>query len=225
MKVILTGATGLVGEGVLLECLDNPLVEKVLSVSRRPSGRTHAKLSECLVSDFRHLDSARAQLSGYHACLYCAGISSVGMTEAQYTEVTYDTPLRFAEELLALNPEMVFCHVSGSHTDGTEKGRVMWARVKGKAENALLKMRFKAVYNFRPGLMKPTKGQRNVKGGYKVVSALYPVMGLILTGLTMSEVGKAMINAAALGAPKTVLEASDMKVLAQQAGVQPVAST
>jgi uncharacterized protein YbjT (DUF2867 family) len=215
MKIILTGATGLVGEGVLLECLESPHVERVLSVSRKPSGRTHPKLTECIVADFRKLEAVQSQLTGFDACLYCAGISSAGMSEAAYTEVTYETPLRFAEQLLRLNPGMVFCHLSGSHADSSETGRVMWARVKGKAENALMKLPFKGVYNFRPGLMKPSAGQKNVKGGYKVVSALYPVMSLAFFGLKMADVGKSMINAARAGAPKQVLEARDMLALAQ----------
>ena len=214
MKVILTGATGMVGEGVLLECLDNPKVDRVLSVSRRSCGRTHAKLSECLVPDFRDVSAVRERLSGYDACFYCAGISSVGLTEEQYTTITYETPLRFAEALLALNPGMVFCHLSGASTDSTEAGRMMWARVKGRAENALLRLPFGAVYNFRPGLMKPAAGQRNVKGVLKAVSVLYPVLRRLTTGLTMSEVGQAMIHAAAGGAPKGVLEAEDMQRLA-----------
>jgi uncharacterized protein YbjT (DUF2867 family) len=214
VKLLLTGATGLVGEGVLLECLDNPLVDKVVSISRKPTGRTHPKLSECLVPDFRDLSKVIEQLTGFDGCLYCAGISSAGMSEAQYTEITFDTPVRFAEQLVAVNPNMVFAHVSGSHTDGTGEGRVMWARVKGKAENALAKLPFKAVYNFRPGLMKPSPGQQNVKFGFKIVSALFPLMKLAFSGLQMAEVGKAMINAVHVGASKAVLEADDMRVLA-----------
>lgn len=218
MKVILTGTTGMVGEGVLLECLDNPTVDHVLSVSRRSCGRTHAKLTECLVPDFRDVSAVREQLRGYDACFYCAGISSVGLTEEAYTTITYETPLRFAEALLALNPGMVFCHLSGASTDSTEAGRMMWARVKGRAENALLRLPFRAVYNFRPGLMKPAAGQRNVKGVLKVASVLYPVLSRLTTGLTMGEVSQAMIHAAEGGAPKGVLEAQDMKTLAARGG-------
>jgi uncharacterized protein YbjT (DUF2867 family) len=166
MKVILTGATGMVGEAVLLECLDNPAVEQVCSVSRRPAGRTYPKLTELLVTDFRDLGASEARLSGYDACFYCAGISSVGMSEAEYTIVTYDTPVAFATTLARLNPGMILVHVSGSRTDATEQGKVMWARVKGKAENALMRLPCKGVYNFRPSLMKPRPGQRHVKGSY-----------------------------------------------------------
>ncbi|HVJ16684.1 MAG TPA: NAD-dependent epimerase/dehydratase family protein [Polyangiaceae bacterium] len=214
MKVILTGATGMVGEGVLLECLDNSEVERVLSLSRRPSGRQHEKLKELLVPDFRELAALEAQLAGYDACFYCAGISSDGMKEADYSVVTYDTPLALASTLARLNPGMTFVHVSGAHTDGTEQGKVMWARIKGKAENALMRLPFKAVYNFRPSLMKPTPGQKRVKGGYTLVSVLYPLLNLVFPGMPLSDVARAMINAVRFGFSKQVLEVPDMRELA-----------
>lgn len=215
MKLIVTGSTGLVGEGVLLACLDDPEVDQVLSVSRRSAGITHPKLEECIIPDFRDVGGFEERLTGFDGCLYCAGISSTGLGEEEYAVITYDTPLRFAETLLRLNPTMVFVHVSGSHTDGTEKGRVMWARVKGKTENALARLPFRGVYNFRPGLMKPSPGQKQVKGGYKVVSALFPLLSLVFPGLKMSEVGRAMIRCVKSGAPKTVLEVADIKALGQ----------
>jgi uncharacterized protein YbjT (DUF2867 family) len=215
MKVILTGATGMVGEGVLLECLENPLVEQVLSVSRRTSGRTHAKLTELLIPDFRDVSSVEATLTGYDACFYCAGISSVGMTEADYTVVTYDTPVAFATNLSRLNPGMVLVHVSGAHTDGTEKGKMMWARVKGKAENALIRLPFKGVYNFRPSLMKPTPGQKNIKGG-KLLVVVYPLLNLFFPGMRLSDVGLAGGSVFFFGAPKPVLEVADIRQLAAQ---------
>lgn len=214
MKVILTGATGMVGEAVLLECLENPAVEQVLSVSRRACGRSHPKLKELLVPDFRQLSSVEGELAGYDACFYCAGISSVGMSEADYTVVTYDTPLAFATTLARLNPGMTLVHVSGSHTDSSEQGKVMWARVKGKAENALMKLPFKSVYNFRPSLMKPTPGQERVKGGYWLVKVLYPVLNLFFPGMELRDVARAMINAVRLGYPKRVLEVADLRELA-----------
>jgi len=216
MKLILTGATGMVGEGVLLECLENPVVERVLSVSRRACGLTHAKLRELLVPDFRELGAVEAELSNYDACFYCAGISSVGLKEPEYTVITHDTVLAFASTLLRLNPGMTFVHVSGSHTDSTEQGKVMWARVKGKAENALMRLPFKGVYNFRPALMKPTPGQKRVKGGYYLVRVLYPLLNLFFPGMTLSDVGRAMIHAAQFGAPKGVLEVADMRQLVQR---------
>jgi uncharacterized protein YbjT (DUF2867 family) len=213
VKVIVTGATGMVGEGVLMTCLDSPEVEHVLSVSRRPAGRTHPKLSELLVPDFRELGAVEAQLSGYDACFYCAGISSVGLSEAAYTAITYDTPLAFATTLLRLAPHMTLVHVSGAQTDGTERGRVMWARVKGKAENALARLPFAAVYNFRPGLMKPVPGQQHVKTSYRVALVAYPLIGLFFPGMALADVGRAMINAVRRGAPKSVLEVADIRAL------------
>lgn len=214
MRVILTGVTGMVGEGVMLECLDNPEVEKVLSVSRKPTDHTHPKLEQLLVPDFRKLDAdAEAKLTGYDACFYCAGISSAGMSEADYTRVTYDTPLAFATTLARLNPDMVLVHVSGQSTDGTEKGRVMWARVKGRAENALMKLPFKGVYNFRPGLMTPYPGQKHVKTLFRVLLVLAPVMKLFFPALTLSQLGRAMIRCAKTGAPKHVLEVKDIAAL------------
>lgn len=215
MKVIVTGATGMVGEGVLLECLAHPEVDAVLSVSRKSCGHTHPKLTECLVPNFRELGAVEAQLTGYDACFYCAGVSSVGMNEADYSAVTYDTPVAFATALARLNPNMVLVHISGAHTDGTEQGKVMWARVKGKAENALMRLPFRAVYNFRPGLMKPVTGQKNLKRTYRILLPLYPVMKLLLPALTLNEVGQAMIRCVAAGAPKHVLEVADIAALAR----------
>jgi uncharacterized protein YbjT (DUF2867 family) len=217
MKVIITGATGMVGEGVLLECLENPAVERVLSVSRRASGHTHSKLTECLVPDFRELAGVEPQLAGYDACFYCAGVSSVGMKESAYTAITYDTPLAFAQTLARLNPGMVLVHVSGAHTDGSEQGRVMWARVKGRAENALSRLPFKAVYNFRPSLMKPAPGQKNLKRGYKVALVFYPLLSLLFPAIPLRQVGLAMINCVRFGTTKRVLEAQDIKDQAARA--------
>jgi uncharacterized protein YbjT (DUF2867 family) len=215
MKVIITGVTGMVGEGVLLECLANPAVDKVLSVSRKPCGHSHPKLEECLIADFRELGAVEPQLAGYDACFYCAGVSSVGMSEAEYTVATYDTPVAFATTLARLNPDMVLVHVSGARTDGTEQGKVMWARVKGKAENALTRLGIHAVYNFRPGLMKPVPGQKNLKRSYRVMLPLLPVMGLFLKSLTLNEVGEAMIRCVQLRPPKRVLEVPDIEALAK----------
>jgi len=215
MKVIVTGATGMVGEGVLLECLANPVVERVLSVARKPCGHTHPKLEECLVADFRELGAVEARLAGYDGCFYCAGVSSVGMSEADFTVAAYDTPVAFATTLARLNPDMVFVHVTGARTDGTEQGKVMWARVKGKAENALMRLGFRAVYNFRPGLMKPVPGQKNLKRSYRVMLPLLPVVALFLPALTLNDVGKAMIRCVLSGAPKSVVEVPDIAALAK----------
>ena len=214
MKVIVTGVTGMVGEGVMLACLADPAIDRVLSVSRKPSGHTHPKLEELLVADFRDVSSVEAKLTGYDACFYCAGVSSVGMNEADYTRVTHDTPLSFATVLARLNPGMVLTHVSGAHTDSSEQGRVMWARVKGRAENALMRLPFRGVYNFRPGLMKPVPGQKNLKRGFGLLMPLFPVMKLFFPALTLEEVARAMIRCVQSGAPKQVLEVPDIKALA-----------
>lgn len=214
MRIIVTGTTGMVGEGVMLECLTHPAVTHVLSVARRPSGHTHEKLTECLVQDFRDLSPVEEQLSGYDACFYCAGVTSVGKSEAEYTVLSYDTPLAFASTLARLNPKLVFTHVTGAHTDGSEQGPVMWARVKGKAENALVQLPMQAVYNFRPGLMKPVLGQKNLKRTYRLFLPLFPVMKLLFPALTLTEVGRAMIHCVQFGAPKQVLEVEDIRALA-----------
>jgi uncharacterized protein YbjT (DUF2867 family) len=214
-RVILTGATGMVGEGVLLECLENPAVERVLVVGRKSYGAAHPKLEECIVSDFRDLTAVEEKLTGYDACFYCAGVSSAGMSEADYTRITYDTPIHFAETLARLNPGMIMTHITGAHTDGTEKGRVMWARVKGRAENALMKLPLAEVYNFRPGLMKPTPEQKSIKTFYKVMLVFLPVMKLFFPMLTMKQVGLAMIHAVTKGFDKHVLEVADIAQLAE----------
>ncbi len=214
MRVILTGVTGMVGEGVMLECLENEAVEKVLSVSRKPTDHTHPKLEQLLVPDFRNLSDVQAKLTGYDACFYCAGVSSVGMSEADYTVVAYDTPLAFATTLARLNPNLVFTYVTGAGTDGSEKGRVMWARVKGRAENALTRLPLKGVYNFRPGLMTPKPGQKHVKPLFRAALVFAPVMKLFFPALTLEQVGRAMIRCVKSGAPKQVLEVPDIAALA-----------
>ena len=219
IKVIITGATGMVGEGVLLECLSHPQVKEVLVIGRKPyRGQKHPKLKECIVPYFFNIDGIQDQLTGYDACFYCAGISSNGMKEAEYSYITYDTTMHLANKLVLLNAGMVFSHISGSHTDSSEKGRVMWARVKGKTENALMKLPFKNVYNFRPGFMKPTPGQVNVKGLYQVIASLYPLLRLLIPGQvsTLKEVGQAMINSVLKGYSKSILEIKDIKILAAE---------
>ena len=213
INIIITGATGMVGEGVLLECLQNNAVAKVLLISRRHYDYSHPKLKELLVPDFMQIEKHRNELQGYDGCFFCAGVSSVGMNEADYTRITYNTTLHFAETLAAVNPSMVFDYVSGSHTDSSEKGKLMWARVKGKTENDLMKLSLKGQYNFRPGFMKPVEGQRNVKWFFKPVIWLFPHL-FPAQSLTLHEVGRAMINTVTKGYPKKVLEIRDIKALA-----------
>jgi len=214
MKVIITGTTGMVGEGVLLECLQNSEVSQVFSISRKPCGVKNSKLKELLVSDFLEIENYAENLKGYDACFYCAGISSVGLKEPEYTHITYDITLHVAKTLVTLNPGMVFNFVSGSLTDSTEEGKLMWARVKGKTENALMQLPFKGEYNFRPGFMKPFKGQKNVKWFFRPIIWIFPHI-LSSQSLTLSEVGRAMINTVAKGYPKQVLEIQDIKELAK----------
>lgn len=211
-KIILTGATGYVGEGVLIECLAHPAIDQVLVVGRRSCGRQHPKLKELLVKDFFTLDAVLDQLRGYDGCFYCAGISSVGVKEADYTQATYDTTIAFAKAVRTASPGIVFDYVSGGSTDSTERGRIMWARVKGRTENELARMGFKQQYNFRPGLMRPSPGQHNPKTYQRI---LVPVFALFLPGYTlhMREVGAAMINSVLKGYPKNILEVKDIRAL------------
>ena len=216
LRVIVTGATGMVGEGVLLECLENPAVGQVLMVNRRPSPLRHAKLQELIVPDFFSLDAVAPQLAGYDACFFSAGLSSVGMSEADYTRVTHDLTLHFAQTLARLNPGMTFIYVSGAMTDSSEKGRSMWARVKGRTENDLLSVGFRAAYNFRPGFMRPTPGQRNIPGYYKLIGWLYPIVRPFAPChvSTLGQVGRAMIRVALHGYPTPILEIRDINTLA-----------
>jgi uncharacterized protein YbjT (DUF2867 family) len=169
----------MVGEGVLFECLEHPAVDEVLLVSRRTYGASLAKVKECIVTDFMQLDGVTDQLRGYDACFFCAGVSSVGKSEAVYTRTTYDTTLHFAQTLVKVNPGMTFVYVSGAGTDSTEKGRMMWARVKGRTENALTRLGFRAEYNFRPGFMKAMPGQKNLPASYRAFAWLYVVLRLV----------------------------------------------
>lgn len=211
LNVIITGATGMVGEGVLLECLQNEQIAQVLILSRRPYDLKHPKLKELLVPNFLEIEKVKDQLAGYDACFFCAGVSSVGKNEAEYTHITYDTTLVVAK-VLAQNPNMVFNFVSGAQTNSN--GSQMWQRVKGRTEADLMKLPFRGEYNFRPGIMKPVAGQKNVRWFFK---PLIPVFAALLPSqtLTLNEVGKAMIHAVTRGYQKQVLEISDIKALAK----------
>ena len=212
IKVIITGATGMVGEGVLLHCLQNEAVSEVLMVNRRHYDLEHPKLKELLVGDFNQLSEHAAQLAGYDACFFCAGISSVGVNEADYTRVTYDTTLQFAEALYAINPGMVFDYVTGAHTNSN--GKQMWQKVKGRTEEALMQLGFAGQYNFRPGFMKPVQGQRNVRWFFKPIIALFPLLQP-KQSLTLHQVGQAMINTVLRGYERQILEIADIKTLSR----------
>lgn len=214
MKIILTGATGMVGEGVLLECFKSDEVTEILSISRKPCGISDPKLKELLVPDFTKLSDFQAEISGYDACFFCAGISSIGMSEEKFTKITYDTTLAFAKALLEVNDHMTFIYVSGASTDSTEKGRIMWARVKGKTENDLAKLGFKREVNFRPGGLLAVKNQRYAKKSYIIIAGIlkYIVPSKILH---LSELGKAMIHAVQRDNVKNILEINDIRLLAK----------
>jgi uncharacterized protein YbjT (DUF2867 family) len=211
MKVIITGTTGMIGEGILIECLANPMIKEVLSVSRRPAGKKHPKLKEYIVSDFLFLKEDDEKLKGYDACFFCAGISAVGKTEEEYRKATYDTTLHFAK-VLNPNPKMSFVYVSGAGTDSTEKGRMMWARVKGKTENDLAKLPFKQAFGFRIGFVKPAVGQQHVLSYFKYVSWLFPVIERVLPFMfnTMKQVTDAMIYVAQNGYERNVIYVNDI---------------
>ncbi len=217
IKAILTGATGMVGEGVLHECLQHEDVQEVLVVTRRSCGITHPKLKEIVHPDFYYLASIENMLTGYDACFFCLGVSSVGMKEQEFYKLTYLLTINFATTLVNHNPAMTFCYISGAGTDSTEKGRVMWARIKGKTENDLMKLPFKSVFNFRPGIIQPTKGLKNTLGFYKWLGWLIPIIRLFAPGsvVTLKELGSAMIHVATRGYSKRILEVKDIIALSK----------
>jgi uncharacterized protein YbjT (DUF2867 family) len=223
MKVILVGASGMVGQGVLRECLLDPDVERVLAVGRRPLGRTEAKLVDRVVPDLTDLSAIEGDLAGYDACFFCLGVTSVGMTEDAYRKVTYDITAAFAKVLARLNPGMTFVFVSGANTDSTAKGPVMWARVKGAAESVVREAGFKAAYMFRPGLIQPLHGITSRTRAYRLAYTLLWPLVVLLRWLmprsvtTTENVGRAMLEAARRGAPKTLLENADINDLARAA--------
>ncbi len=215
LNVIITGATGMVGKGVLLECIDSPDVESILLINRSPVDVMHPKVKEIIHKDFFDLSSVRDQLTGYNACFFCLGVSSVGMKEADYKRFTYDLTLGFAKVVLFLNPDMTFCYVSGAGTDSSEKGKSMWARVKGKTENDLLSLGFKATYMFRPGYIHPMRGIKSktplYNAFYVVLKPLYPLLKRMPKYVTdNAAIGRAMIAVARNGYTKRVLESIDI---------------
>lgn len=219
MNVLLFGATGMVGQGVLLECLRDPGVERVLIIGRSKSGVTNGKIREIIHANFLDFSALEPQISGFDACFFCLGVSSVGMRPADYERITYGITLAAAEALARLNPQMTFIYVSGAGTDSSEQGRVRWARVKGKTENALLRLPFKSAFMFRPGIIQPLDGIKSKTRGARI---MYQVAWPILPALhrwfpsqilDTREIGRAMIIAAHRGAPKPVLETRDIRAL------------
>ena len=213
IKVIITGATGMVGEGVLHECLLYPQIENVLVINRKPCGIRHPKLKEIIHADFFNLSPIKNELSGYDACFFCLGVSSVGMKEPGYFKLTYTLTMHFAEIVSEVNSNMVFCYISGAGTDSTEKGRMMWARVKGKTENDLMKLPFKKVYNFRPAILEPTKGLKNTLSLYKYFGWMAPILRLLAPNQisTLQQLGKSMIFVTINGYKKQNFDVKDIK--------------
>ena len=216
MKVIITGASGMVGEGVMLECLAHPDVEQVLIINRKTAGHTHPKLREILHADFFDLKPIEAELKDYNACFFCAGVSSVGRSKEEYQRVTYDLTVSVARSLEKLNPATTFCYVSGKSTDSSEHGKVNWARVKGATENELMRI-FKNAYMFRPAMMKRVPGQKNAYKGYQYFEWIYYIGRPLFPNLfcTLNEVGLAMINASRKGYPQHILEVPDIVALSK----------
>jgi uncharacterized protein YbjT (DUF2867 family) len=221
MNVIVTGATGMVGKGVLLECLAHPDVERVATLGRNPTGVVHPKLQEVVHANLFDLAPVESRLAGFDACFFCLGTSSVGMNEADYTRVTHDLTLAVARTLLRLNSGLAFTYVSGASTDSTEKGSSMWARVKGRTENELLRMGFRAAFMFRPGYIHPMKGVTSRTPLYRalipIAKLVYPfARALAPDSVTTSEnMGLAMIHAVQRGYPKAILDPPDINALAR----------
>lgn len=219
IKAIITGTTGMVGEGVLHVCLNNDAVETVLVVNRKPCGVTHPKLKEIIHADFFDFSAIETQLTGYNACYFCLGISSVGVSDDVYYQMTYTLTMHMAEILSRLNKAMTFCYVSGAGTDSTEQGRSKWARVKGKTENDLTKLPFKQVFNFRPGFIKPISGLKRAHAFYKYINWLFPVgRWLFPNGFcTLQELGTAMIRVTQAGYTHHIVNGKDIILLGKPA--------
>ena len=219
MRVLLFGATGMVGQGVLRECLRDPGIEHVVTIGRSATGARHDKLRELVVLDVADLTGLESQLGAFDACFFCLGVSSAGMSEERYTRLTHDLTLRVAQTLVRLNPDMTFVYVSGTGTDSTERGRTMWARVKGRTENALLRLPFRAAYMFRPGFIQPLHGIRSKTPLYRALYALttpiMPIVSRVFPNVvtTTEQVGRAMIAVARNGFPRPLVEQSDINTL------------
>lgn len=218
MKIIITGSTGMVGKAVLLECIDDTRVTEVLLINRSPLSISHPKVKEVIHKDFMDFMAIQEQLDGYDLCCHCMGVSSAGMSEEQYTELTYEISKSLATTLYSLNPNMVFNYVSGTGTDSTEIGSSMWARVKGKTENMILQMGFKDAYMFRPGVIIPERGIKSKTALYNILyiiaRPLFPLLKKVKSITTTSKIGKAMINSYFYPQPLKHLEGKDINEIA-----------
>ena len=202
----------MVGEGVLHVCLQDPRIESVLIINRKPLGLTNPKLKEIIHADFFNFSSIEKELAGYDACFFCLGVSSIGMKETEYYKLTYTLTMHVAETLSKYNPDMVFCYISGASTDSSEKGRSMWARVKGKTENDLMKLPFRKVYALRPGFIKPIRGLTKTHSFYKYINWMFPIGRAVYPNgfCTLQELGLAMIHVATKNYDKNILEGKDI---------------
>jgi uncharacterized protein YbjT (DUF2867 family) len=222
MNVVIFGATGMVGSGVLIECLEDARIGSVLVAGRRSVGITAPKLREILIGSFSDLGPVGSEFATCDACFFCLGVSSAGMSEERYRQVTYDLTLAVAKAMVAANPAMTFCYVSGAGTDSTGQGSRMWARVKGQTENALLRLPFKAAYMFRPGFILPLKGVRSktaiYQAVYNVLAPLYPLLRRLAPRFTTTtvNVGRAMIAVAIHGYDRPIIESPDIEQLARE---------
>jgi hypothetical protein len=218
IKAIITGSTGMVGEGVLHECLNHPDVESILIINRRPAGIDHSKLKEIVHNGFYDFSGIEDQLKGYNACYFCLGTTSVGKNKSEYTKVTFDITKALADILVKNNPEMTFCYISGAGTDSSGKGKLMWARVKGITENYILNLGFRNAFAFRPAIIQPTKGLKNILTPYKYLSPILPLLKKFFPGYicSLKEIGMAMINSVIKGYDRNILEVEDIKILANK---------
>jgi hypothetical protein len=221
IKAIITGASGMVGEGVMFACLGHPDIEQVLVIGRRPCGTRHPKLKEILHKDFFDLSPIENELKGYNACYFCLGVSSVGMKEDEYTKMTYDLTMHVANTLVKHNPDMTFCYVSGAHTDSTEKGKQMWARVKGRTENDLMKLPFRQVFAFRPGGIVAMANQKNTLKVYNYIGWILPIVGFFFKNSVsrLEDMGIAMVKVTKNGYSKKILEVSDINSMGLDSGL------
>ncbi len=218
IKAIITGTTGMVGEGVMHECLNHPDVESVLIINRRTNSINHPKLIEIIHNNFYDFSDIKEELIGYNACYFCLGTTSVGKKEDMYTKITFDITKALADVLIKLNPGMTFCYISGAGTDSSEKGKIMWARVKGRTENYILNLGFRQAFAFRPAIIKPTKGLKNTLSFYKYLFPLLPLVQIFFPKhiCSLKEIGLAMINSVNKGYDKNVLEVDDIIKLADK---------
>ena len=217
MKVIITGASGMVGEGVMHVCINNPMVSNILLISRKKIEIDHPKIEQIIHQDFSDISPILPQIQNFDGCFFCSGISSIGVDKETYFNLTYNLTLSFAKSLISNNPTLTFCYVSGQGTDSTEVGMSHWARTKGKTENDLMKLPFRQVFAFRPGFIKPMEGMVNTQRFYKYINWMFPIGKNLFPNhfITLEEIGKAMINVVRKGYKKKIVEGVDIAVLAK----------